>query len=518
MRHANLSAKKKSRCDAVRPRCANCKIRNISCSYGPPGYHFPRVNHLDHTRQQAANLGQRPLSSETPTSKPFRTNLRGVEVQSRRFHHGGNNTDECAGFDSIPSITDEDDIVTSIDPQTQASYPFNHAGNLSSENNHHRDSKRSYDILAADESDAPQSHYKGSSTFPSLTLFSRNESEPTHNPQRTLGTTPSSIELPSLYGLTNNPSIHASLFELPDRALANSLVDSYFKRTHKLYPFLHEGIFRADYESQWARSPSGQSSRLSWFGLLNMVFVHGCQCCDAVPQDQVPVYTTSFISQAKNIIVSQVLMPGTLETVQSLLLICYYLQGTIDLHECWNLVGLMMWTATSLGLHLQSVRDDIPPVEEEMRKRSWWGCFVLNCTLSMKFGRPPLLRTEESSVDFPLAVDDQYIINDSFTSRQPNDTPSFVSYFVTIIKLAHIVHDMLEELYRRTSRTLEPDTSQRGRTQQSPCSRVLSKITTLDGQLQVWSTTVPRHLAEQPSEGEQCWVEFRGQQVALSIR
>jgi hypothetical protein len=367
---------------------------------------------------------------------------------------------------------------------------------MSSDNSRHRVSKRPYDVLAAHESDAPKTHYSGSATFPSIALLSRDGIE----------------------GLQNPSGDVESYFELPDRMLADSLVDAYFRRTHKLYPFLHEGTFRAEYEATWARPSSGRSSRRSWVGLLNMVFAHGCECCDTVPHDKTPVYAASFFSRSKNILISQLFTSGSLETVQSLLLMCYYLQGTIDLHQCWNLVGLTVRIATSLDLHSNLGQDHVLPVEREMRKRSWWGCVALNWTLSMKLGCPPLLRTEDGNVDLPLEVDDQYIINGTCTSRQPNGTPSFISFFVTTIQLAQIVHNISEGLYLRRPQTYDKETSKQARTQQSTCSRVLSKIVTLDGQLQAWLDNIPRHLAEAPLEGKRSWLDFQGQQIALRIR
>ena len=133
-----------------------------------------------------------------------------------------------------------------------------------------------------------------------------------------------------------------SCFELPDRMFADSLIDAYFSRMHRLYPFLHEGTFRAEYETMWDHpSPSRYHSRLSWFGVLNMVFAHGCEFCGTVPHQEVLSVAAPFVARSRNIILSHVFKSSTLETTQSLLLMCYYLQGTVELDECWNLVGLV---------------------------------------------------------------------------------------------------------------------------------------------------------------------------------
>lgn len=381
-----------------------------------------------------------------------------------------------------------------------------------------RPAKRHYDIPAAHESDAPESYYSGSCTFPFIPSPSQNGIEVGQSASITPTTISPSQDASDKPGLSRIVAGLDACLELPDRIMADSLVDAYFNRTHKLYPFLHEGFFRAEYETMWTLPSSRHYSRLSWFGVLNMVFVHGCEGCDLIPQDMVPLRIAPFVSRSRNIILSQILSSGNLETVQSLLLMCYYLQSTVELKECWNLVGFMIRTATTLGLHLNPRATEFLSVEREVRKRAWWGCFILDRTLSMKFGRAPFLRIEDGNVDLPLEVDDQYIINDSVTPRQPAGTPSFISLFVTTIKLSQIVHNMLVELYLRRLGTYDADQDKRVRTPPSACSRVLSTVMLLDGQLQSWWDGVPRHLTHQTTEGEQSWINFQRQQIALKLR
>jgi Fungal specific transcription factor domain len=439
-------------------------------------------------------------------------------VESRRPVYGGTETTSPAGIDPLSSGTVGDDSIFHAGPRSQAPNSGSSLDNTSSEYSQSRLLKRPYSILAAHESDAPESYYSGSSTFPSILSPSQNGIEDNRSADKQPSATGPLQGSMGSYGLNHIPGGLESCLELPDRIMADNLVDAYFNRTHKLYPFLHEGLFRAEYETMWALPSSRHHSRLSWFGVLNMVFAHGCEHCDSISQDQVPARAAPFVSQSRNIILSQVFSSGTLETVQSLLLMCYYLQGTVELKESWNLAGLMIRTAISLGLHLNPRANDILSVEREVRKRSWWGCFVLDRTLSMKFGLPPFLRIEDGNVDLPLEVDDQYIISDSVTPRQPVGTPSFISLFVTTIKLSQIVNNMLVELYLRRPGTYDTDGDKRVRTPPSACSRILSKVMLLDGQLQSWWDGAPRHLTQQTTEGEQSWINFQRQHVALKIR
>jgi hypothetical protein len=439
-------------------------------------------------------------------------------VESRHPIYDGTETTSPAVTHAPSSKTVVDTINSNTEPRSRALNPGDFLNNTWSEYDQSRQSKRLYNVLAAQESDAPESYYRGSSTFPSTPSPSPNGIEDSRSASTQLSATTLLQASRGSPGLNHVLGGVDACLELPDRIMGDSLVDAYFNKTHKLHPFLHEGLFRSEYETMWALPPSRRHSRLSWFGVLNMVFVHGCEHCDSISQDQVAARAAPFVSRSRNILLSQVFSSGTLETVQSLLLMCYYLQGTAELEECWNLVGWMVRTATSLGLHLNPGTDDISPIEREVRKRSWWGCFILDRTLSMKFGRPSIVRVEDGNVNLPLEVDDQYIANDSVTPRQPAGSPSFISLFVATIKLSQIVHSMLVELYLRRPETYGTGADKRVQTPPSVCSRVLSSILLLDGQLQSWWDMAPRHLTEQTIEGEQSWINFQRQQIALQMR
>ena len=309
-----------------------------------------------------------------------------------------------------------------------------------------------------------------------------------------------------------------SCFKLPDRSFADSLIDAYFSRIHRLYPFLHEGTFRAEYERMWDQPSPRSYSRLSWFSALNMVFAHGCEFCGTIPVQDVLAIAANFVARSRTILLSHIFKSSTVETVQSLLLMCYYLQGTVDLHECWNMVGLMIRTALSLGLHITSRKETFLPIERELRRRAWWGCFVLDRTISIKFGRPPSLTGEEGDAELPLEIDDQYINNGSVKHRQPSGTPSTISFFLATIKLSSIVYNVLTELYLHQWEKRNQLLDTRLQSPASICNQVLSRILLLDGQLQSWWDNIPQHLTRESRERERSWMDFQSQRTVLKIR
>jgi hypothetical protein len=303
---------------------------------------------------------------------------------------------------------------------------------------------------------------------------------------------------------------------LPERELADSLVDSYFERVHPLYPFVHEGSFRAEYENMWNQQ-SIISSRPSWYALLNIVFARGCEFSDAVLQENIMATVSPFVNQSRQIVLSHIYRKGNLEIVQALLLMCHYLQGTMELNECWNLVGLMIRTAVSIGLQLNPENLPLTTVESEVRKRVWWGCFIIDRTISMKFGRPRALQAADATdVPLPLPVDDQYIHNESSSPRQPSGRPSTIDFFVYTIKLSKVIDNILQELYTGARRNLAPADPEIATPTSSEQSKIVSAVILLDGQLQSWWNNVPAHLRPESSIGE--GLIFQRQRAVMQIR
>lgn len=321
----------------------------------------------------------------------------------------------------------------------------------------------------------------------------------------------------SSHSITVNPR-HTSkgTYQLPERHLADSLVDGYFDRVHPLYPFLHEGSFRAEYEATWTNLPE-VPLRPSWYALLNIVCALGCEFCDAIREDSFAVTATPFVDRCRGIILSHIYRRGNMEIVQTLLLMCHYLQGTLKLNECWNLVGLMIRTAVSLGLQLNPDTLPLPAVEKEVRKRIWWGCFTIDRTLSMKFGRPPALQAADAQIaPFPVAVDDQYILQHATSVshlRQPLGRPAVIEFFLHTIKLSKVIDDILQQLYAPNVKFYSPETQNPLGSEQS---RVLSTVLRLDGDLRAWWNAAPVHLRPQSTavEGQ----VFQRQRTVLQIR
>lgn len=318
-------------------------------------------------------------------------------------------------------------------------------------------------------------------------------------------------------GLT--PRENNGSYDLPPKHLADSLLDAYFARVHRLYPFVHEQTFRLDYERIYLRQDpeSLAESRPVSIALLYMVFAHGAEFCKSLSETEAVGMAADFVDKAKRIVFAQMFRQESLELVQSLLLMCQYLQSTLELNQCWSLVGLMTRTAISLGLHFNPpASESLTTIEREVRKRVWFGCFMIDRTLSMKLGRPPsILSATAFDVDLPLNVDDQYISQDLIAPRQPDYRPSLMMFFNHTIQQGRLIEKVLHELYRPSNHSAkDPDKSPSQ--QSSTNSHVIGQTVMLDGEVLSWWNNAPAHLKEKPdvSDGP----EFELQRNVLYLR
>jgi Fungal specific transcription factor domain len=55
-----------------------------------------------------------------------------------------------------------------------------------------------------------------------------------------------------------------------------------------------------------------------------------------------------------------------------------YLQGTQNPVQAWTSHGLAVKAALQLGLHSRDASRAFSPLEQEIRKRTWYGCVVLD--------------------------------------------------------------------------------------------------------------------------------------------
>ncbi|KAH8799845.1 fungal-specific transcription factor domain-containing protein [Xylogone sp. PMI_703] len=211
---------------------------------------------------------------------------------------------------------------------------------------------------------------------------------------------------------SSNSSVDkVNIYALPPYDVSRELIKEYFSNTGLLFPYIHQASFVATFEQ--ASKDGFKGVKRTWLALLNIVFAH------AVAN----VLNTSLIAKGNwgggvkrtseaeiyyrraSGLCSEQIMNGTgisIEAVQLLLLIAQYLQSTQRSVQTWTTHGLAVRAAFQLGLHSSDLAKVFSPLEQEIRKTTWYGCVMLDRTLSMTFGRPPTIPESYVRLDLPV--------------------------------------------------------------------------------------------------------------------
>jgi hypothetical protein len=244
---------------------------------------------------------------------------------------------------------------------------------------------------------AAANEFYGSSSAASFMKDAYTSVKPHRQPQAEASATnvpPFSVNFARSDPPGNAPFAQADRFALPPRALADHLLSRFWERVYWLHPFFHKPTFLRAYESLWrpaheqateqsppglglGSSPGADASTIVFHSALNTVFALGTQFSDLSAKDKASAVET-FFNRGKGFVGLDFIDMNNLGVVQALLLMAVLLQSTPFPSRCWNSVGLACRVAQGLGLHAESDRTSRPPLETEIRRRTWHGCVVLD--------------------------------------------------------------------------------------------------------------------------------------------
>ncbi|KAJ5626402.1 hypothetical protein N7510_002711 [Penicillium lagena] len=295
---------------------------------------------------------------------------------------------------------------------------------------------------------------------------------------------------------------------LPHRHVAKQLLEAYFTNVHPIWPFLIEEDTLAQFDNMYTSDTPIKPVAMA---MMNLIFALGCQFCRNITPggDLVSAMGsgTSFYRCARAFIVAHTYNTCSISMLQTLLLMAQYQQGTMRGKQCWLTIGHATRIAQCLNLHLDSRDCSQAPLDRELGRRLWWGCFSLDRVASMIYGRQPtLLHPRFSNPPLPRLVDDIYI-RDSKT--QPDRIPSVNAFIHYTVRLYLVMDKITEELqpFRRQSDTsVEPET-------QRNVLQSLIDLVEADEHLVSWHASLPDYFrfsldsTEQQVSPQPWWVQ-----------
>ncbi|TRM66698.1 fungal-specific transcription factor domain-containing protein [Schizophyllum amplum] len=195
-----------------------------------------------------------------------------------------------------------------------------------------------------------------------------------------------------------------------------------------------------------------------------------------------------------------IFVPPTLYDLQFCVLTVHFLQPTSAPQACWTVIGTGIRMAQDAGAHRRRSRDSIPIAEDEPWKRAFWSLIAMDRAASSAIGRPCATQEEDFDLEYPIECDDEYWDHPDPNKawKQPPGRPSWITYFVTKLRLCMLTARCLKSIY-----SINPSTNS-GEQQEI--------VAELDSSLNEWVSTIPNHLRWNSDQQDP---QFLGQSVDL---
>ncbi|KAF5712451.1 C6 transcription factor [Fusarium globosum] len=287
---------------------------------------------------------------------------------------------------------------------------------------------------------------------------------------------------------------------LPPDEVMQRLIRAYFDNTGLLFPYIHEQEFLDTYERFRASGFRGNVRR-TWLGLLNMILAMATctSCWEDSGSETTFEESDVYYRRAQELCHTQMFRGTTLETVQYLLLTSQYLQGTHKSVHTWTIHGLAVKAAMSIGLHSRDIASKFTPLQQEIRKRTWFGCILLDrlvfritkttdekvmsqltqlCrSLSLTFGRPSAIPEEYIRLDLPKILPVPIPASDEVHKMS-------TAFYNASITLYRIMGRIIGSLYG----------SNLGCEDQSSDTATMTSMIQFGQELSDWQNSLPQHL------------------------
>lgn len=287
----------------------------------------------------------------------------------------------------------------------------------------------------------------------------------------------------------------AQLFVLPPRRIANDMMDTYWNEIHVLYPFFMRDRLMQRYQKLWT-GEEGETEQRLVYCIINLIFALSCQIKKRDSPDEMATAAVIFYKRAAQLLQFNVIGGGSVELVQSLLLMGQYLQSTEWPHRCWVVIGLAIRISQSLGLHMTRMTDSLRQPDRQLARRLWHGCVFMDRMVSMTFGRPMMIsRADALATPFPDAIDDESLVNERY-QPQSSEKLSRNEFFVQSLRLYIITQEILSEMYQNENTT---STGPPGSSMEKLRRLDFNAIVKIDSEILSWYNAVPEALKINPS-------------------
>ncbi|THV00259.1 hypothetical protein K435DRAFT_657458 [Dendrothele bispora CBS 962.96] len=226
--------------------------------------------------------------------------------------------------------------------------------------------------------------------------------------------------------------------------LMDSLVQCYLSTSYYVLPFLHVPTFLSDY---------GNPQKWGEPGFATFIVAICCLASRhmddprvrANPSDGISAGTQWFelLGRLRTLPIAD---RPTLYTIQADLIAAVYAVGLGRLSRAAALLSEAITISIDAGLHRSADTYDLfDPIEDEVRKRTFWCVYIWDKQLSAHFGRPPIIRLRDCDVAEPVPVDDEFITREGIQSPPPGkEGQCRMNAFLVSVRIMMVLESVLD--------------------------------------------------------------------------
>ncbi|KAK4947832.1 hypothetical protein LTR10_013340 [Elasticomyces elasticus] len=294
-------------------------------------------------------------------------------------------------------------------------------------------------------------HYNDSSVTSFMNQIKSLIEQETTPPEVQGNTTSSRAILPKMNSRKTSSMRQLPNYVLPSRQRADHLLLVYCRMVATLYPFLDLDEVDMLYQRLWTGQDLGEDG-LTFLCLINVVFSIACNLDPSTLPNERVSNAEVFYSRAEELLQTDIVQHRSLLAVQCFLLLGQYLQSTNDPEQCWIYVGFAVRIAQSLRLDIPSTSSRQPVRQKELCRRVWHGCILMDQTISMTFGRPPMITSQAAAlVPLPAAHLGDLECR-CFSEHAYESSDVDFHFFIETLKLYILMNETISTFYNSESK------------------------------------------------------------------
>lgn len=282
------------------------------------------------------------------------------------------------------------------------------------------------------------------------------------------------------------PEVFNDLFQrrvfkpLPNKQECYALLKDYFEHFNQMFPLFHEPTFMHLVDRHYSTDPYEGSG---WWASLNVALAisHRLRVMSNVVSQTEDEHAWGYLKNAMAVLCELTMKNTDLLSVQALLGMALFLQGTPNPQPSFFLVAAAIRLAHSVGLHKRGSGFGLNEAESEQRKRVFWIAYMLDKDICLRSGRPPAQDDDDMNVELPSENPPDNVGNIPLTSEQiagDKQGRKTINLFRLLCTFAQIQSGVYKQLYSvKASKQSDGE--------------LLNTIGELDAQLEEWKDSIP---------------------------